>query len=96
MLNRMTAVCMLVLLSGTVISSACSQGINASGYIFDYPDRVYKLPKSLAEISGLTLLDDFHLGAVDDESSRLFVIDVRTGKVTNRRDMGNTRDYEGI
>jgi len=94
----MTAVCVLVLLSGTVISSACSQGINASGYAFKHPDRVYELPKSLAEISGLTLLNDLHLGAIDDESSQLFVIDLRTGKVTDRRKMGGGRklDYEAV
>ncbi len=96
MLNRMAVESVLVLLSGTVISSACSQGINASGPVFKHPDRVYELPKSLAEISGLTLLDDFHLGAIDDESNKLFVIDLRTGKVTDRRNMGNARDYEGI
>ena len=96
MLNRMTALCILVLLSGTVISSACSEGINGSGYSFDHPDSVYELPKSLAEISGLTLLDDHHLGAIHDESSKLFVIDARTGKITDRRDMGASRDYEGV
>jgi uncharacterized protein YjiK len=98
MLNRMIAVCVLVLLSGTVISSACSQGINLSGYSFDHPDRVYTLPGSLAEISGLTLLDEFHLGAIDDESSKLFVIDIRTGKVTDRHKMGGGKklDYEAI
>lgn len=98
MLNRMAVVSVLVLLSGTVISSACSQGINASGYVFKHPDRVYTLPGSLAEISGLTLLDDFHLGAIDDESSKLFVIDIRTGKVTDRHKMGGGKklDYEAV
>jgi uncharacterized protein YjiK len=94
----MTAVCVLVLLSGAVISSACSQGINTSGYVFKHPDSVYELPKSLAEISGLTLLDDFHLGAIDDESNKLFVIDLRTGKVTDRHKMGGGKklDYEAV
>ncbi|MCF7821752.1 MAG: SdiA-regulated domain-containing protein [Mariprofundaceae bacterium] len=96
MLNRMTAVCVLVLLSGTIINSACSQDINRSGYTFDYPDRVYNLPKSLAEISGLTLLDRSHLGAIHDEKDDLFVIDIRTGEVTDRHDMGSRRDYEGV
>jgi uncharacterized protein YjiK len=96
MLNRMAVLCILVLLSGTVISSACSESINESGYSFDHPDSYYELPKSLAEISGLTLLDDHHLGAIHDERDKLFVIDVRTGKVTDRRDMGGSRDYEGI
>ncbi len=97
MLNRTTVLCLLILLSGTVvISSSCAENINKSGYVFDHPDSVYTLPKSLAEISGLTLLDHNHLGAIHDESSKLFIIDVRTGKVTDRRDMGGVRDYEGI
>ncbi len=98
MLNRATTVAILVLLSGAVVSSACSQGMNESGYAFDRPDRVYELPGLLDEISGLTLLDDLHLGAIDDESSSLFVIDVRTGKVTDRHKMGGGKklDYEGI
>ena len=96
MLNRMAVLSILILLSGAVISSACSEGINESGYSFDHPDSVYELPKSLAEISGLTLLDDHHLGAIHDESSKLFVIDTGTGKITDRRDMGGSRDYEGV
>lgn len=96
MLHRLAFLSVSVLLSGVVISSACSEGINEAGYDFDRPDKVYELPKSLAEISGLTLLDDQHLGAIHDESSKLFVIDFRNGEISSKHDMGNVRDYEAV
>ncbi|MDT8375441.1 MAG: hypothetical protein RQ867_01755 [Mariprofundaceae bacterium] len=94
----MAAVCISILLSGTVISAACSQDINAFGYSFDHPDHVYELSDSLAEISGLTLLDGYHLGAIDDDSSKLFIIDLQSGNITGEHNMkmGRKQDYEGI
>lgn len=96
MYNRMAFLCLPLLLSGAVIVSACAADIHDSGYAFDRPDRIFELPDALDEISGLTLLDDRHLGAIHDDSSDLFVIDVRTGAVTERYDMGNKRDYEDV
>lgn len=96
MFQRLAFLSVSVLLSGAVIGSACSEAINESGYAFDRPDHVYELPKSLAEISGLTLMDGNHLGAIDDESSKLFMIDIRSGEVSARHDMGSSRDYEAV
>ena len=96
MFNRMTLLGILILASEVIIGSACSQEIPASGYSFEHPDAVFELPKSLSEISGLTLLDDRHLGAIHDESDKLFVIDLAKGEVKEKHDIGRERDYEGI
>ncbi|MEZ4698992.1 MAG: SdiA-regulated domain-containing protein [Rhodothermales bacterium] len=67
-----------------------------ASYDLDHPDAVYELPGVLREISGLTVLDDTHLGAVQDEKGRLFVINVETGEVVRETRFGKDGDYEGI
>ena len=96
MFDRTTALGILILASGAVAGSACSQDIAASGYAFDSPDRIHELPYVLDEISGLTLLDGDQLGAIHDESDKLFVIDVESGELVAKHDMGSGRDYEGV
>lgn len=68
----------------------------ASAYVFDRPKATYPLPSDLKEISGLTVLDDRHLGAVQDENGELFVINFLTGTVEAARKFGKGGDYEGI
>lgn len=65
-------------------------------YDFERPDAFFELPKTLAEISGLTWLDDQHLGAVQDEEGRLYVLDLATGAVAQELQFGKKGDYEGI
>ncbi len=65
-------------------------------YDFDRPGAVFELPRALREISGLTVLDALHLGAIQDEAGTLFILDARTGKVTARKKFGKDGDYEGI
>ena len=86
----------MIIAPATLIGAACSQDINSSGYDFGNPDRVHELPYLLDEISGLTLLDSGHLGAIHDESDKLFVIDIESGELLARHDMGSGRDYEGV
>ena len=65
-------------------------------YDFAKPVADFKLPKSLKEISGLTLLDEDHLGAVQDEKGNLYILNARTGVVEQKLDFGGKGDYEGI
>lgn len=69
---------------------------DASAYAFDRPEATYPLPSDLKEISGLTVLDDRHLGAVQDEDGVLFIINFLTGDVEAARKFGKDGDYEGI
>ncbi|WP_179299683.1 hypothetical protein [Rubrivirga marina] len=56
----------------------------------------FRLPPDLREISGLTVLDDAHLGAVQDEDGDLYVIEQSTGRVTTVVPFGPPGDYEGV
>ncbi len=80
-----------------VIHQASSTKPSAKkGYTFDAPDALFKLDKALKEISGLTLLDDQHLAAVQDEKGKLYVIDAQNGEISNDRRFAKDGDFEGI
>ena len=67
-----------------------------SGYDFARPDLTIELHADLAEISGLTLLADGRLGAVQDEDGILFVLDRTSGAIVERRTFAGAGDYEGV
>ncbi len=66
------------------------------GYTFDAPDAVIKLDKKLKEISGLTLLDDKHLAAVQDEKGKIYVLNVENGEISDDKRFAKDGDFEGI
>jgi uncharacterized protein YjiK len=65
-------------------------------YDFSNPDTSFILDHDLEEISGLTVFDELHLAAVEDEHGRLYLIDFETGKITAERKFAGKGDYEGI
>ncbi len=67
-----------------------------TSYVFTSPDAHFELPKELDEISGLALLEEGRLGAVQDEEGILFLIDSQTGEVVERHEFGKTGDYEAV
>jgi uncharacterized protein YjiK len=69
---------------------------SSAGYDLAHPDAVHELPKSLTEISGLTLLGDRYLGAVQDEKGKLYILDIDTGELVREVRFGEDGDYEGV
>lgn len=67
-----------------------------SGYLFDQPDDAFELADDLREISGLTMLADGRLGAIQDEDGILYVLDPATGAVAEEHPFGGSDDYEGV
>ncbi|MEP0546968.1 MAG: SdiA-regulated domain-containing protein [Rhodothermales bacterium] len=65
-------------------------------YRFDQPAAVFTLPPDLREISALTVLDGRHLGAVEDETGTLYLLDVGTGEIAAVMPFGSPGDYEGV
>ncbi len=65
-------------------------------YAFDRPDTVFRLPNRLREISGLTVLDENTLGAVQDEKGRLYLINMHTGDVEDDSRFDKDGDYEDL
>ena len=68
----------------------------AEAYQFDRPDAVIELDKELREISGLTIFDDQHLGAIQDEKGIMYKIDLDTGEIVGRERFADDGDFEGI
>ncbi len=94
-----------------VITPACAQegSLQASGpappsdtvavappYTFDRPDTLFRLPNRLREISGLTVLDDQTLGAVQDKKGKLYLINLHTGEIEDDPRFDKDGDYEGL
>lgn len=65
-------------------------------YDFSHPSATFILPTALIEVSGLTLLDSLHLGAIQDENGTLYVLDARSGIVEREVAFGQNGDYEGV
>ncbi len=78
------------------VSTAAGPTTTSAPYRFDQPVARFELPDELREISGLTVLDDRHLGAIQDEEGDLYVIDQETGRVSTVVPFGPNGDYEGI
>ncbi len=68
----------------------------AAPYAFDRPDTLFRLPGRLREISGLTVLDDDLLGAVQDEKGVLYLLNRHTGEVEDERRFEKDGDYEDL
>lgn len=68
----------------------------APPYRLDAPAAVLTLDDALDEISGLTVLDDSTLGAVQDEKGRLYRLDARTGAVRSRTRFAGDGDFEAL
>ncbi len=65
-------------------------------YQLDLPDTIWQLPVELKEISGLTIVSETTIAAVQDEDARIYLIDKRSGKTISAHDFGKKGDFEGI
>jgi len=86
--------------------AACSPD-NSSHMLFEHPayhfpyqindpDRSWKLPQSLVEISGLGYVDAERLACVQDEKGIIFLFNLEIGKIEREIKFGDDGDYEGI
>jgi uncharacterized protein YjiK len=86
--------------------TACSQGTKTNllyeqpGYRFPYqadqPNRAWKLPASLLEISGIGFIDDHRLACVQDEKGIIYVFNLGSGKIESNINFGEDGDFEAI
>jgi len=71
-----------------------------ANYEFPYhlaePDKSWKLPKKLVEISGLSYIDKHKLACVQDEKGNVYIFNLKAGEVEQKIDFGDDGDYEGI
>ena len=80
----------------TVVSDKVSGSLVSVPFDFDKPSMDTKLDDKLEEISGLALIDDSTLAAIEDERGYIYLLDASSGKIRSRHKFGSGRDYEGI
>ena len=59
------------------------------------PSHKWNMPKSLLEISGVTILEDGSFATVNDEQGLIYILDT-LGAVVSTIDFAKNDDYEGI
>lgn len=60
------------------------------------PNAIYKLPKYLEEISGISFYKNNRIACVQDEQASIYIFDIEKGKVISKFDFGKNGDYEDI
>lgn len=93
--------CLLLLMTADL--TACGQtdlpgGISPGEIDYDLsaPGRVYILPASLHEISGITEVDASSIACVQDEHGIIFIYDINRNQITRQFFFAAEGDYEGI
>ncbi len=86
----------LFMVGFVLISSLSGTAQNIFAYDLSNPDRSIILPKVLNEISGITDVDMHHVACVQDEIGTVFLVELKTGKITGTHFFEATGDYEGI
>lgn len=76
--------------------AALAQVVPGVPYALTAPSAVVELSDELRELSGLTVLDDGTLGAVQDEAGTLYRLDPATGAVVARESFRSRGDFEGV
>jgi len=77
--------------------TSASEVRKTSPYSINDPDRIFEMPKSLQEISGLTISPNGQdLCAINDEHGVIFFINKNSGEVEREVKFHKNGDYEGI
>lgn len=67
-----------------------------ASYDFERPDAHFELAGNLEEISGLAVLENGTLAAIQDEDGILFILDPASGAIVDERPFGPSGDYEAV
>jgi hypothetical protein len=65
-------------------------------YNLSSPDKIYVLPNSLKEVSGITEIDSSSVACIQDENGILFIYDLITEQIKKQYTFYYNGDYEGI
>ena len=100
---KRTVISLLFLLFYSVALPQESNGeklFERDGYIFPYqlnnPDKTWKLPKELVEISGLSYLEKHRLACIQDEKGNIYIFNTKNEEIEKQIGFGEKGDYEGI
>ncbi len=93
----------IILLGGTNCTSGTEKeqfntahALQSLGYDFSAPDKKFKLPYKLEEISGLTYLDNETIACVQDESGKVFLFNPENEQIEEEIKFSKNGDFEGV
>lgn len=82
----------ILLICMTLLSCSATKFI----YNMDFPSENVTLSGKLNEISGMVMLNDSVIAAIQDEKANIYFLEASTGKIIDQIDFGKNADYEGI
>ncbi len=65
-------------------------------YDINKPDKTWKLPEKLIEISGLGYIDKYRLACIQDEKGNIYIFNLLTCDIERKIDFEKDGDFEGI
>lgn len=80
----------------TIIGMGLLLGASAIPFNLARPDVMHELPHELLEISALTDVDENTVACVQDEMATVYLVDLRSGRITQRLPFGPAGDMEGL
>jgi len=66
------------------------------GYDFSKPSKIYELPEELKEVSGIVYLEDDQIACVQDEVGAIYLYNLKSEKITDKRGFAVEGDYEDL
>jgi uncharacterized protein YjiK len=59
-------------------------------------EQKWELPNILSEVSGIAMMDNKRIACIQDEDGIIFIYNLKTSKIEQRIEFGDSGDYEGI
>lgn len=79
----------------TLAGNACMWA-QIANYDLMKPYKVFTMPDTLREVSGITVLDDQRIACIQDENGIVFIYNFHKDKLEKQYVFGANGDYEGI
>ena len=101
-MNRMNTLFSWLLLIMNIFPTGCkideqsSNKIKGNEYNLSVPDKIYSLPATLYEVSGITEIDESTIACVQDENGIVFIYDLNKNETVRTIFFGSEGDYEDI
>lgn len=59
-------------------------------------EKKWELPDILSEVSGIAMMDNNRIACIQDEDGIIFIYNLKTSKIEQKVEFGDSGDYEGI
>jgi len=59
-------------------------------------EQKWELPDILSEVSGIAMMDNNRMACIQDEDGIIFIYNLKTSKIEQKIEFGDSGDYEGI